>query len=129
MPDPDINITPAELRVLKVLWKIKRGAVRDVRDRLAAEGPDEPAYTTVMTIMNQLAAKRVLAVDRERQPFVYRPLLQRDQVLGQRLRQFLQTVFDGQAGELALRLVEQADLSPEEIRRIEEIIEAREKRS
>ncbi len=119
MPD----ITAAELRLMKILWQIGSGTVRDVKDRLAAEG-DEPAYTTVMTLMNQLAGKGALEVDRERQPFVYRPAVRREQVLSQRLKQFVQTVFDGQAGELVLRLVEQEELSDDDLRRIEAKIEA-----
>lgn len=120
------HITEAELRILKVLWRISAGTVRDVKDELSNEGGDPPAYTTVMTLMNQLAGKGGLRVDRDRQPFVYTPALRREQVLGQRLRQFLQTVFDGQAGELVMHLVEEADLSPEELRQIEAQIEARE---
>src|SRR5437868_15210875 len=116
MPPNDANITAAELRILKVLWDLNTGTVRDVRDRLAREGPDQPAYTTVMTLMNQLAAKGALDVDKERQPFVYRPAVKRDQILGQRLKQFLHTVFDGQAGELVLRLVEEAELSTDDLR-------------
>ena len=123
------NITAAELRILKVLWQIEKGTVRDVLAGLQAEYDERPAYTTVMTLMNQLAAKDALEVDRTRQPFVYRPLAGREQVLGDRLKQFLNTVFDGQAGELVLRLVEEADLSPEDIRRIESRIESREAQS
>src|SRR5262245_23751291 len=127
MPPIDPNITAAELRVLKILWDLKRATVRDVRDRLAAEGPDQPAYTTVMTVMNQLAAKGAHDVDKERQPFVYEPAVQREEVLGQRLKQFLHTVFDGQAGELVLRLFEEAELSADDLKRIEKKIEARER--
>lgn len=123
------NITAAELRILKVLWQIEKGTVRDVLAGLQAEYGERPAYTTVMTLMNQLAAKDALDVDRTRQPFVYQPLAGREQVLGDRLKQFLNTVFDGQAGELVLRLVEEADLSPEDIRRIESRIESREAQS
>lgn len=122
------NITAAELRILKVLWRIESGTVRDVLDAIGADTDERPAYTTVMTLMNQLAAKGALEVERRRQPFVYRPLARREQVLGQRLKQFLNTVFDGQAGELVLRLVENANLSPEELRRIETRIETLESR-
>lgn len=118
------HITEAELKILKVLWDIKLGTVRAVLERLSAESDENPAYTTVMTLMNQLASKGALAVDRERQPFVYTPAVRRDQVLGQRLKQFLQTVFDGQAGELVLRLVEDRELSPDDIKRIEARIES-----
>ncbi len=126
MADETANVTAAELRILKVLWRIESGAVRDVLDEISTDTAERPAYTTVMTLMNQLAAKGALEVDRRRQPFVYRPLAPREQVLGHRLKQFLNTVFDGQAGELVLRLVEDADLSPAELRRIEARIEARE---
>ena len=120
------HITAAELRVLKVLWEIGSGTVREVLERLSEDGGAPPAYTTVMTLMNQLAGKGALAVDRKRQPFVYSPAVRREQVLSQRLKHFLQTVYDGQAGELVLRLVEDAELSPEDLKRIEAKIEQRE---
>ncbi len=119
------NITAAELRVLKALWKLGSAPVREVRSELEAAG-EEPAYTTVMTLMNQLAEKGVLDVDRDRQPYVYTPRLRREQVLRDRLRDFLSTVFDGQVGELVLGLVEEDELTAEELRRIEAKIEARE---
>lgn len=121
------HVTAAELKILKVLWRLGSGTVRDVKDELEKEEGETSAYTTVMTLMNQLAAKGGLEVDRDRQPFVYTPALPRDQVLGDRLKQFLATVFDGQAGELVLRLVEEAALSPEDLKRIEAKIESREK--
>ena len=120
------HITGAELRVMKVLWNLGSGTVRQVLDALPSHGGERPAYTTVMTMMKQLADKGALAVDRERQPFVYTPAVRRDRVLGSRLTQFLQTVFDGQAEDLVLHLVEQADLSPEDLRRIEAKIQERE---
>lgn len=127
MAEDFLNITAAELRILKILWQIGSGTVRDVKDQLAAESEEAPAYTTVMTLMNQLAAKSALHVDRGRQPFIYKPAVQRERVLTHRLRQFVENVFDGQAGELVLRLVEQAEISPEDLKRIEAKIDAKEK--
>lgn len=123
------HITEAELRVMKVLWRMGEANVRDVKDALSEPGEEPPAYTTVMTMMNQLAAKGALSVDKTRQPFLYRPAVRREQVLGQRLKQFLNSVFDGQAGELVLRLVEEAPLSPDDLKRIEARIDALEKSS
>lgn len=123
------HITAAELRILKVLWRIGSGTVRDVKDELEKEEGEPSAYTTVMTLMNQLATKGGLEVDRDRQPFVYKAALRRERVLSDRLKQFLSTVFDGQAGELVLRLVEDADISADDLKRIEARIEAREKES
>lgn len=120
------HITGAELRVMKVLWDLGSGTVRQVLEALPSHGGERPAYTTIMTMMKQLAEKGALSVDRERQPFVYVPAVPRDRVLGSRLAQFLQTVFDGQAEDLVLHLAEQVDLSPADLRRIEAKIRRRE---
>ena len=119
------QITAAELRIMKVLWKSGPSTVRQCLDALAGEG-GAPAYTTVMTMMSQLADKGVLLVDKDRQPFVYTPKVRRDQVLKQRLAQFLQNVFDGEVENLVLHLAEETDLSSEDLRRIEAKIRARE---
>ncbi len=122
------HVTAAELRILKVLWKSAEGmTVRDVKVELDAQDDEPSAYTTVMTLMNQLAQKGGLSVDRSRQPFVYRPAVRREQIIGDRIRQFIHQVFDGQAGELVLRLVEEAELSPDDLKRIEQQIEQRER--
>ena len=127
MDDTTPHITAAELRIMKVLWKLGSGTVRQVLDELPPDGGEPPAYTTVMTMMKQLAEKDALAVDRERQPFVYTPAVRRDQVLRQRVTQFLHTVFDGQAADLVLHLAEEAELSAKDLRRIEAKIRKREK--
>jgi BlaI family penicillinase repressor len=120
------HITAAELRIMKVLWELGSATVRQCLDALPPDGGDPPAYTTVMTMLKQLAEKGALTVDRARQPFVYTPIIRREQVLGHRVTQFLQTVFDGQAEDLVLHLVEEADLSAEDLRRIEAKIRKRE---
>jgi predicted transcriptional regulator len=120
------DLTPAELRVMKALWQLGRGTVSEVRGELAQRGHDV-AYTTVMTLLGRLATKSAVVVDRAREPFVYRPAHRRDSVLGDRLRAFVRDVFDGHAGSLVLRLVEDESLSRADLRAIERKIAAAEK--
>jgi predicted transcriptional regulator len=91
------HITAAELRIMKVIWQLGSCTVRQTLNALPVDEGSPPAYTTIMTMMKQLAEKGALDVDCERQPFVYTPAVRRDQVLRQRVTQFLQTVFDGHA--------------------------------
>jgi predicted transcriptional regulator len=121
------HITAAELRIMKVLWANGSGTVRSVLDALPDDGGDPPAYTTVMTLMKQLAEKGALKVDRERQPYVYKPAVRRERVLRQRVAQFLQSVFDGQAEDLVVHLARHANLTKEDLRRIEASIEKHER--
>jgi len=109
---------------MKALWQLGKGSVADVRGALA----QELAYTTVMTLLGRLAGKGAVSVDKTREPFVYRPAHRRDSVLRERLRAFVQDVFDGRADSLVLRLVEDESLTVEELREIEKKIASAEKR-
>lgn len=62
-----------EERVMDVLWSESPLAVRDVGTRLGAE----LAYTTVMTTLDRLYKKGLLARDKDGTAFVYRPALSR----------------------------------------------------
>ena len=103
---------------MKALWTVEAGTVAEVRAELAKRG-QELAYTTVMTLLGRLAAKGAVAVDKQREPFIYRPAHRRESVLRDRLREFVREVFDGQADSLVLNLVENESLSRAELRAIE----------
>ena len=120
------DLTPAEFKLMKVLWTLKRATVAEVRAAHARVDGTELAYTTVMTLLGRLAAKRAVKVDKSRQPYLYRPAFRRESVVRDRLRHFVDTVFDGKAESLVLHLVEGETLSLDELRRIERAIEARE---
>jgi predicted transcriptional regulator len=121
-------MTPAELRVMKALWKLDKGSVADVRAELHQRGNDL-AYTTVMTMLGRLATKSAVVVDKTREPYVYRPAFRRESVLRERLRDFVRDVFDGQADSLVLRLVEDESLTRAELREIEKRIADAEKKA
>jgi predicted transcriptional regulator len=121
------ELTAAELRVMKALWAVDHGTVADVRAELARRG-QELAYTTVMTLLTRLATKQAVAVDKEREPFVYRAAYRRESVLRDRLRDFVRDVFDGEAESLVLNLVEDESLSRAELRAIERRIADAEKK-
>jgi predicted transcriptional regulator len=113
------DLTAAEFDVMKVLWRLERATVADVRAEHARRFGSDLAYTTVMTLLGRLAAKAAVKVDRGRQPFVYRPAFRRDSVVSERLKQFIDSVFDGEAESLVLHLVEDESLGPDELRRIQ----------
>jgi BlaI family penicillinase repressor len=113
------DLTPAEFDVMKVLWHLRRGTVAEVRAEHTRQFSSDLAYTTVMTLLGRLATKGAVKVDRARQPFVYKPALKRESIVRERLRDFLDSCFDGQAESLVLHLVEDDTLSLDELRRIQ----------
>jgi len=113
------DLTPAEFAVMKVLWQLRRGTVAEVRAEHTRQFASDLAYTTVMTLLGRMAAKGAVKVDKARQPFVYKPALKRESIVRERLRDFLDSCFDGQAESLVLHLVEDETLSLDELRRIQ----------
>ena len=113
------DLTPAEFDVMKVLWQLRRGTVAEVRAEHTRQFSSDLAYTTVMTLLGRLAAKGAVKVDKARQPFLYKPALKRESIVRERLRDFLDSCFDGQAESLVLHLVEDETLGIDELRRIQ----------
>src|SRR5262250_537577 len=116
-------LTEAEFALMKVLWQLGAGTVAEVRAAAHGERGDEPAYTTVMTLLGRMEKKGAVRVDKAREPYVYRPAFPERSARRERLREFIRSVFDGRADELVLQLVEDEALSEEDLRRIEKKLE------
>jgi len=106
---------------MKAVWARGQATVRDVYEELLAGR--KVAYTTVMTMMNVLERKGHLRKRAEGRSFLYRPTRPQSQVVGTMVRDFVKRVFGGSAQPLLVHLVEEHDLSPEDLdalaRRIE----------
>ena len=117
-----------ELEVLKILWEEAPCTVREVMNHLHARGR-KVAYTTVLTFLSRLEQKGYVKSDRSGVAYVYKPTVTRARVTRSRLRALLEQLYDGTPGNLVLQLVEQGELSDDEItalqRRIEELDAAR----
>lgn len=118
---PDLG--PVEFKLLRILWRRHPASAREVQDEYNARSRKNLKYTTVMTLLTRMAEKGVLAVDRERQPFQFSPVVNREQILGQRVHEFVETFFDGRPLDLALRLVEESEVTEDTLERLEEMLE------
>ena len=115
------TLTPQELAIMKVVWRLEQATVRDVYETLRAKR--DIAYTTVMTMMKILEDKGYLKKTRVERAYLYRPAQPRHQVVAAIVRDFLDRVFDGAAAPLLLHLAKEGGLSKEERRLIRRITE------
>ena len=125
MRTPNTTLTPQELAIMKVVWKLESATVRDVFEHLQSRRP--VAYTTVLTMMKILEQKGYVKKTRDERAFVYRATRPRSQVIGGMVREFVDRVFDGASRPMLLHLVKQTKLSDKErkalLRAIEEVEE------
>lgn len=70
---PFTGIGSLEADILAIVWQQERTTVRDVYETLRTRRPI--AYTTVMTVMNNLVKKQLLTQDKSAIAYVYTPAI------------------------------------------------------
>jgi predicted transcriptional regulator len=101
---------------MKIVWGRETATVRDVYEALLERR--KVAYTTVMTMMKILEQKKYLKKTLADRAYVYRPAQPNGQVIGDMVRDFVNRVFNGSAEPLLVHLVEEHDLSSEDLEEI-----------
>jgi len=110
------TLTAQELEIMKIVWERENATVRDVYEALLERR--KVAYTTVMTMMKILEQKKYLKKTQSDRAFVYCPAQPKRQVIGDMVRDFVNRVFNGSAEPLLVHLVEEHDLSREDLEEI-----------
>src|ERR1044072_4228909 len=113
------TLTEQELEIMKVVWERDSVTVRDVYEALLERR--KVAYTTVMTMMKILEQKQYLKKNQADSAYVYRPAQPRRQVIGDMVRVFVNRVFNGSAEPLLVHLVEEHNLSREDLDEIAQL--------
>jgi predicted transcriptional regulator len=112
----DITPSERELEILKVLWELGSGSVREVHERLCPQG--ELAFNTVQTLLRIMEDKGLVGHRTEGRTFVYTPRHTRERVASR----FLNKVFDGALDQLVLSVLQAQDVSPAELKELERLI-------
>jgi BlaI family transcriptional regulator, penicillinase repressor len=92
---PFTGIGSLEADILAVIWEKGRATVRDVYETLREQR--QIAYTTVMTVMNNLVKKNLLTQDRTNIAYVYTPAIPGREVAFTVLDSVVQRLLRGQS--------------------------------
>ena len=117
----EIRFTARELDVMTVLWERGPSTVSEVQESL----PDELAYTTVLTVLRVLEDKGFASHIAEGRAHRYAPLVERHAAGKSALRRIKDRLFAGSPELLLTRLVEDENVTDEELRRMRDLLERR----
>src|ERR1700730_11978100 len=120
MRSPKPTLTEQELKIMKVVGQLETATVRQVYETMLEHR--KVAYTTVMTMMKILEQKGYLKKRQGDRAFVYTPSKPEKQVIRAMVREFVDRVFNGAAEPLLLHLVEDDQLTKEELDEIRKSI-------
>jgi len=122
---PSPTLTEAESRIMAVLWVRGEVTVKDVTDALAAE--HNLAYSTVLTTIRIMTQKGYVDFRKEGRAHIYRPVLSRDGAQKKALGSVVSSLFGGSPRNLAQHLVEDEQLTLDDIEALRAQLLARHK--
>ncbi|WP_397571396.1 BlaI/MecI/CopY family transcriptional regulator [Schlesneria sp. T3-172] len=110
-PQPSPTLTDREAEIMEQLWTLGTATAEEIRHRLS----DEPHDSTVRTMLRILETKGFVSHKRSGRSYVYKPLIKREKVQGKTLTDVIRQFFSGSPHELVLRLLEEEQLSVDEL--------------
>ncbi len=116
-PRPSNTLTPAELRLMRVLWTHGESAVADVVKHV------EPlAYTSVLTTIRVLETKGYVTHRQEGRAFLYSAAVEEHEASRSEITHLLSRFFGNSRERLLLSLLGDAEIDPDELRRLKQAI-------
>jgi predicted transcriptional regulator len=121
------DVTEAELAVLQALWDLGPSTIRQLVERVYQQ-TGTSVYGTVQKLLERLEAKGFVDRDRSVPVHVFRALVDRDELIGRRLRAVADSLCGGSLTPLLTHLVEGKDLSKDEVKELRALVEKLERR-
>jgi len=122
---PVPGLTGAEWAILKVVWEHEPCAAGTVQEELAAS--HNWAFSTVKTTMDRMVAKGFLATKAIRNLTLFSARISRADAQRGELKRLIKRAFDGALTPLIHFLVEEEDLTADEIAELRKLINRRTK--
>lgn len=118
------SLTPlgeTEMEVLHHVWELGEATVKDVKERILKDR--QVAYTTIMTVMKNLADKGYLKYRKDGVTYVYSPAQEPESVRFNLVKDLVKKVFKGSPSELVQTLVEGEKLTKSDKEEILKLID------
>ena len=116
------DVTEAELALLQSLWDEGPATIRLLVERVYQQ-TGTSVYATVQKLLDRLEAKGCVKRDRGAPVHVFRAMINRDELIGRRLRAVADSLCGGSLSPLLTHLVEGRGLSEQERRELRALVE------
>jgi predicted transcriptional regulator len=123
MPREPQDVTEAELAVMQRLWEAGRSSIRQLADALYGSDAGPAQYATVQKQLERLEAKGFVDRDRSLYVHVFSPAVDRDELIGRRIRAMAEKLCGGSLVPILSHLARSKGLSQKERRALRELID------
>ncbi|MDE7061809.1 MAG: BlaI/MecI/CopY family transcriptional regulator [Lachnospiraceae bacterium] len=120
------QISEAEFEVMKIVWKHAPISTNEITEKLLQTTAWSPK--TIQTLINRLVTKGALAYEKQSRLFVYTPLVEENEYIGQESSSFLKRFYDGDITAMLSAYIENDRLSEAEIDSLRSLLSNRSKK-
>lgn len=107
-----VTLTKAEEKIMKILWKIGKGFIKEIRE----EFPDpKPPYNSVSTIVRVLVKKEIVGYNAFGTSHQYYPLINKDEYRKGQLGSIIKDYYNNSFKQVVNFFSENKDIKQEEI--------------
>ena len=114
-------VSPAEIEILRLVWRLGSATVQDVCDVLPKER--SIAYATVQTLLRRLEKKGYVSHEVHGKAHRFHPAVDREDVICRSVRDFVDRLFGGDPVPLMMHLADHSKLTGEDIDRLKGLID------
>lgn len=107
------QISEAEFEVMKLIWKYAPISTNEITDKLTRTTKWSPK--TIQTLIKRLVTKGAITYEKQSRVFVYTPLIEEKEYIGQKSRSFLKRYYNGDITAMLSAYMEDDKLSDSDI--------------
>ena len=123
----EVKVTNSELYVMNCLWEQNPLSLMQLVPLLKESAGW--SKSTSATMVRRMTEKELIYYEENGKTKYFFPKVDKQDVVVQETRDFLQRIYDGSVGMMMSALVRQDDLSAEDIQELQEILKAAEKKT
>ena len=117
------QISEAEFEVMKIVWKYAPISTNEITEKLLRTTSWSPK--TIQTLIKRLVNKGALTYEKQSRVFVYTPVVDEKEYIGQESSTFLKRYYDGDITAMLSAYIENDKLSETEIDALRSLLSKR----
>ena len=115
-----LQVTPAELEIMKVLWRKPGLGASEIADIL--DGSQDWNIRTIKTLLSRLVDKGALTTVQDGRRYLYSPAVEKGTYQTKAAGQLVDRLFGGRAAPLIAQLADARGLSEDDIEELEALL-------
>ena len=115
-----MKLTNAEEQVMRFVWKLEKGYMKNVRDEF---DEPKPATTTIATLIKRLIDKGFVGYNQHGSNREYYPTVKKSEYFSKQVNSIIKNFFNNSTAQFASFFTNETDLSVKELEDLKKVIE------